>query len=98
MRVSIGGALTNAELKYESPQGLIASRWTLQNGRFNLEVEVPVNATATIVLPTADTAGITESGQPVGKAPGVVAAANAKGLISYNVGSGRYSFAVKLES
>ena len=91
-----GGALTNAEMKYQSPQGQIASRWTLKDGHFNLEVEVPVNATATIVLPTADTASITESGRPVATSPGVVAAGTTNGSASYKVGSGRYSFAATL--
>jgi len=92
-----GGALTNAEMKYQSPQGQITSHWTLKDGQFNLEVEVPVNATATIVLPTADTASSTESGRPVAVSPGVVAAGTTQGSASYNVGSGRYSFAVTLE-
>lgn len=89
----MGGALTNAEMKYQSPQGLITSRWTLMDGQFNLDVEVPVNATATIVIPTADTAGITESGRPVASSCGVIAAGMTKGAASFKVGSGRYSFA-----
>jgi alpha-L-rhamnosidase len=88
-----GGTLKNAEMKYRSPHGQITSRWTLKDAHFNLEVEVPVNATATIVLPTTDTASITESGHPVETSPGVVAAGTAHGSTSYKVGSGRYSFA-----
>jgi alpha-L-rhamnosidase len=91
-----GGALTNAELKYESPQGRITSRWTLKDVHFNLEVDVPVNATATIVLPTAGTANITESGRPVAASPGVIRIGTTNGFASYNVGSGRYTFAATL--
>ena len=80
-------------MKYQSPQGLIASRWTLKDDHFNLEVEVPVNATATIVLPTAATGSITESGRPVATSPGIIAAGTTHGTVGYKVGSGRYFFA-----
>ncbi len=93
-----GGGLTHAELKYQSPQGEIASRWTLKGDRFTLDVDVPVNATATIVLPTADAAGVTEGGRPVAKSPGIVAAATTQTSASYNVGSGRYHFTATLPS
>jgi len=91
-----GGTLRQAEMTFQSPQGRIASRWTLNNNQFNLEVEVPVNATATIVLPTTNTTSITESGLPAVSSPGVVYAGTAGGSASYNVGSGRYSFAATL--
>ena len=98
IRPILGGALTNAEMKYQSPHGQITSRWTLKDDHFNLEVEVPVNATATIVLPAADTASITESRQPVASSPGVVAAGTTNGSASFKVGSGRYSFGAVLNS
>jgi alpha-L-rhamnosidase len=88
-----GGGLKNAEMKYQSPQGLIASRWTLKDAQFNLEVEVPVNATATVVLPTTNLAGIAESGQPVLSSAGVVSAGTAKYPATFKIGSGRYVFA-----
>jgi len=89
-----GGALTSAEASYESPFGKITTRWKLNGNQFAIEAEVPVNTTATIVLPAADTASITESGRPVTSAPGVVAAGTATGAASYKVGSGHYTFVV----
>jgi len=89
-----GGTLTSAETSYESPHGKIATRWKLNGNQFALEVEVPVNTTATIVLPDAVTASITESGRPVAAAPGVVAAGTATGSASFKVGSGHYTFAI----
>jgi alpha-L-rhamnosidase len=87
-----GGALTNAEMSYESPHGKITTRWKLNGNQFALEVEVPVNTSATIVLPTANTASVTESGRPIAASPGVVAAGTTPESASYKVGSGRYSF------
>ena len=88
-----GGALRNAEMSYESPYGKIATRWKLNGNQFDLEVEVPVNTSATIVLPTGNNSSVTESGRPIASSPGVVAAGTIHESASYNVGSGRYSFA-----
>jgi hypothetical protein len=91
-----GGTLRHAEVTYQSPQGIIVSRWTLKENQFSLDVEVPVNSNATIVLPTANVASITESGLPAALSPGVVYAGVNHGSASYDVGSGRYSFAAML--
>ncbi|MCH5375278.1 MAG: glycoside hydrolase family 78 protein, partial [Planctomycetes bacterium] len=93
-----GGTLRHAEVTYQSPHGIIVSEWTLKDNQFSLDVEVPVNSSATIVLPTANVASITESGLPAASSPGVVYAGINHGSASYDVGSGRYSFAAMLTS
>ncbi|WPR70151.1 family 78 glycoside hydrolase catalytic domain [Flavobacterium sp. NG2] len=50
----LGGPLTAASASYDSPYGKINSSWKFENGNFNLEVTVPSNTTAKIVIP-ADT-------------------------------------------
>jgi alpha-L-rhamnosidase len=47
-----GGTLTWAKGSYNSIRGEIASSWKIENGRFLLNVKIPPNTTATIVLPT----------------------------------------------
>jgi alpha-L-rhamnosidase len=91
-----GEALTQAEMAYQSLHGPIISRWMLQDGSFNLEVEVPVNTTATIVLPTRDADGVMEGGRAAMASPGVVSVGVTNGASSFQVGSGRYSFAFSL--
>ncbi|WP_418262552.1 family 78 glycoside hydrolase catalytic domain [Flavobacterium faecale] len=49
-----GGPLTSASATYDSPYGKISSSWKLENGNFNLEVTIPSNTIAKIVIP-ADT-------------------------------------------
>lgn len=93
-----GGTLKNAEMTYQSPYGRIATRWILNGKQFALEVEVPVNTSATIVLPTGNSSGVTEGGRPVASSPGVVAAGTTSGSAGYKVGSGRYSFAATFPS
>lgn len=45
--------LSSADVRYECPYGTIRSRWHVDGRRFSLHVEIPVNTTATIVLPGA---------------------------------------------
>ena len=46
-----GGGLDWARASLESPLGRLSSEWTLDDGRFRLEVEVPEGCTASIELP-----------------------------------------------
>ena len=60
-----------------------------------LEHLVPPNTTATIYVPAANGAQVTESGRPAEHAPGVKLLKREGDRAVYSVGSGRYSFAVK---
>lgn len=46
-----GGPLTHAKAEYQSLYGPIRSEWTLTGGRFVLDVAIPVNTTAVVLLP-----------------------------------------------
>ena len=61
---------------------------------FHLTVTIPANTTATVCLPTADAAHITEGGHPAVKAAGVkFLRVEANGSL-LEVGSGTYHFTV----
>ena len=47
----VPGPLTQAEVSFVSPAGRIASRWTVADGKFRLEAEVPAGVTAKLVGP-----------------------------------------------
>jgi alpha-L-rhamnosidase len=51
IKPELGGALTFAKTSLETPYGKISSDWRLDSGVFTLQVVVPVNTSATIVLP-----------------------------------------------
>jgi alpha-L-rhamnosidase len=88
--------LTWANASYESIYGRIASDWRIEAGSFRFQVEVPPNTTATIFVPTTDTATVKESGQPAAQAPGVQFRGTADdGSAIFEVQSGRYSFLCK---
>ena len=46
-----GGTLTFAKAEYDSCRGKIVSGWQIENGKFRLNVEIPMNAKAAIVMP-----------------------------------------------
>ena len=47
-----GGKLTSATTRYESIRGRIETKWRIADGKFILDVTIPVNTTATVIMPT----------------------------------------------
>ena len=57
------------------------------------KVEVPVNTTAVVRVPTGEPASVTEGGLPAAEAPGVTPLpAEPAGGARFELGSGRYAF------
>ncbi|MCL1921020.1 MAG: glycoside hydrolase family 78 protein [Kiritimatiellaeota bacterium] len=74
--------------EHESPYGTIRSIWTKGSGMFCLEVEVPVNTTATVCLPVEPgTHGVIADAQPI---------LPMNGRMTFKVGSGTYTFIAPL--
>ncbi len=93
---NVVGDLTWARARYESVRGPIVSDWRIDRDRLHLEVEVPVNTTAVVHVPTEDPASVTESGIPAAEAPGVtVSPSEPTGAAVFEVGSGHYVFAAE---
>jgi hypothetical protein len=87
------GGIQSARAKYESPYGTISVAWKDSEELFSLDVEIPVNCTAEIILPAESIENISENGAPV-SATGF----NAEqliGKVSLKVGSGNYTFSVQ---
>ena len=87
-----GGGLTHARATLETMYGPAASGWEFADGQFRLDVTVPPNTHATVTLPHAALAQVTESGRPVAAADGVTRAAQEGESVIVEVGSGRYRF------
>ena len=47
----LGGPLTSASAKYNSPYGEISAEWKVENGKFQLKTTIPPNTKATVVIP-----------------------------------------------
>ena len=88
-----GGSFTDVRASHETPYGRASSHWRLADGRFTLAVQVPPNATATVRLPRASLADVTEGGRMVRGDAGVSSAAQDGSDVTVEVGSGQYTFA-----
>ncbi len=87
------GRITWARVGYNSIRGPIRSQWRTEGLTLNLDVTIPANTTARIVIPTVDPGQVTESGKAVGEAEGVEGVSVEAGRVIVTVGSGTYHFA-----
>lgn len=86
------GNLMEAEGYYDSPRGRIAVHWRKKADSFTLDLTIPGNTTAEVVLPVLLGTRVTESKKPVHEAPGVVSVEEIDGKPVVKVGSGKYRF------
>ncbi len=88
----IRNGLTWAKTAYNSIHGTIATEWKRKGNRIALKVVVPANTTATVCLPAASVAQVTESGRPVTESQTVKLLRLENNAIYVEVGSGTYKF------
>jgi alpha-L-rhamnosidase len=70
----------------------VSSTWSLANGTFELTVVVPPNTRATVRLPGATAASVTEGGKPVVTGNGIAGSRQDGTAVVIEVGSGQYQF------
>ena len=93
-----GGGLTAASARYHSLYGEIASSWQIRDGTFALTITVPANTTAAVFLPGTEAGQVTEGGQAVETAEGVIQVSQQQEATVIEVGSGTYAFAYPFSS
>jgi len=86
------GDLTFVDSTHQSPYGKISSAWKRDGGQFELNVGIPPNTTATVWMPAADPADVTESGRPALQAQGVKLVRAEGSTAVFEVEAGNYSF------
>jgi alpha-L-rhamnosidase len=92
----IGGKeITYARSTHESMYGRIISGWNITHEEVTVEVEVPVNTSATIILPFAKLEDVKENGIPLLISEGVQDLFQTETTVSLIVGSGNYRFVYK---
>ncbi len=92
IRPQPGGGLTFAKASYQSIRGSIGSHWRVEGNRLALDVETPVNTTATVHVPARRDSAVEESGRPAVESEGVRFLRWSDGAAVYAVGSGTYRF------
>lgn len=91
----IVGDITWTKVTYGSPYGIISSAWQKQNNIFELNIEIPVNTAATILLPASNVSSVTEGGRSVHNRNDIKFAGMDNGKVKVKAGSGSYKFLVK---
>ncbi len=98
------GDLKHAQASIKTVRGIISSSWKRTKDSFVLEIEIPVNSTAKVSLPTLglDEFTITEGGKGIWKndfyingVEGITDARRDTNWITFDVGSGNYRFKLK---
>ncbi|MBS1598073.1 MAG: family 78 glycoside hydrolase catalytic domain [Bacteroidetes bacterium] len=89
-----GEGLTSVAADLQTYYGLVSSHWKQEHGKFVLDVEIPVNATATVAIPASDSNSIQENGKPLSAIKEIQSAGNDNGYVLLTMGSGKYHFEV----
>lgn len=87
--------LTWVRASYNSIHGKISSDWKKEKRKFILNVDIPVNTTATLYIPAKELSSILEGNQPVEKSPQITYIKKEGNKYVFKVGSGNYQFVSK---
>jgi alpha-L-rhamnosidase len=89
-----GGGMTWAKGSMQTVHGLVTTSWTVDGQNFTLDCTVPMNATATVILPTGNPQAATENSIPVSQIKDVVLQTKdvPDGETVVSIGSGSYHF------
>ncbi|HEY0747002.1 MAG TPA: family 78 glycoside hydrolase catalytic domain [Steroidobacteraceae bacterium] len=93
IQVRPGGGFTHARAEHDSPYGAIRTDWTLRHGVMSLEVLIPANSSATVLLQRTAPLSVRESGAPLATGSGVISVIQVGGDVVVEVAAGRYRFA-----
>jgi alpha-L-rhamnosidase len=85
------GDISRVSYSNLTPYGKCGILWEKENGKFTIEVEVPVGSTATVFIP-GEKSTILEGGKNVSKVITIKFEKMENGCAVFNVGSGKYIF------
>jgi alpha-L-rhamnosidase len=89
-----GGGLTYANASLATGYGRLASHWQLTDKAFTLHVNIPVNTSATVILPVPDVSDVLEGERPLATGNGIKSIQSVEENTLIEVGSGEYVFVV----
>jgi len=89
-----GGDFTYMTANLKTGYGNAASHWKIAGNQLIMEVEIPVNTTATIYIPAASADKITESGKALSASKDITVAGKEGEYVVVKAGSGKYVFVV----
>jgi alpha-L-rhamnosidase len=87
-----GGGLSSTASSLQTYYGRVSSAWQAKEGQIQLQVEVPVNTTATIFIPAKNGVPVTEGGLTLTAVKGIKVIGQEGGWLKVETGSGKYVF------
>ncbi len=88
----IGKGLTQAAASYLTRYGKLSASWKIDSNKLLLDIEIPVNTTATVYIPATDAGEVTENGKALSASTDIRIAGREKEYVVLKVGSGSYHF------
>jgi alpha-L-rhamnosidase len=92
LKPQIFGSLNYAKAQYNSVYGLIKSEWELKDKNLIWNIEIPVNTTAEIHVPSKNPDKISENGKNASESEGITFIRNEGNYSVFKAGSGQYQF------
>jgi alpha-L-rhamnosidase len=92
IKPEVVGDISYVNANHQTLYGNIMSKWKRTGNEFELDIEIPVNTTAVIYLPTADIKNIAESGKAISTITGFKMVGVEKGRVKIKTGSGKFHF------
>jgi alpha-L-rhamnosidase len=89
-------SITWVEASYDSIQGTIRTSWKKDGDLLTLEVEVPANTSARVIVPSVDLDSMKEGGTSLANNSDIRSMSFSKGIAELQIGSGRYQFESRL--
>jgi alpha-L-rhamnosidase len=96
IRPQPGGHLNQARAWHLTPYGRFESGWTREEGRLTFSLTIPPNTEAEVHLPAQSIDQISEAGQPLTVIAGLRHLRDEPGHLVVTLGSGTYTFDVRL--
>jgi hypothetical protein len=84
----------SASTSYQSPYGQIKCEWKKQKNGNIINIDIPVNSSAKVILPAGIKASVTVESIPIENHPEVHVLKREEGQLVCSIGSGKYSFKI----
>ncbi|MDQ2720559.1 MAG: glycoside hydrolase family 78 protein [Bacteroidota bacterium] len=88
----IGGNFTYVNADLQTYYGKVSCHWKIENGKLQMDVEIPANTTADIFIPVKNSDDILESGKALSLVKEIKISGSDNGYVILKSGSGTYHF------
>lgn len=88
----LGGGSTSVSATYETMYGEVVSAWRIVDNKLSLDITIPHNTKAKVVLPGAANAQVTDSSVDIGKVKAIRNIGKIDNDMMFDIGSGSFYF------